>query len=81
MEEKEEEKDTSVDLIEDVYKYLDKGGYRQDATALQKHSVRRKADKFEIKDVELYYKKADKSKVNYMTNCYNLTHINRVLFC
>ena len=52
------------DLVEDVYIYLTKGQYPVNCAANRKRVIRRKAEKFRVRNGELFYIKKKSRKVN-----------------
>ena len=52
------------DLVEDVYIYLTEGKYPVDCAANRKRVIRRKAEKFRVRNGELFYIKKKSRKVN-----------------
>ena len=52
-------------LVEDVYIYWTKGKYLDNCAANRKRVIRRKAEKFRVRNRELFYIKKKSRKVNY----------------
>ena len=61
------------DLIEEVYEYMTQRLYPLGCTERRKRTIRRKANKFVLKDGELYFKKKQKGKVS----CLECTRFQR----
>ena len=53
------------DLVEEAYEYLVRNVYPVGASVARKWCIRRKAQKFVVKDGEMYFKKKKKGKVCY----------------
>ena len=60
--------DEGGDLIDNVYQYLSQKRYRLGCTEAGKRVIRRKAEHFVLKDVELYFKRKQKGKVSCLKN-------------
>lgn len=52
------------DLIKEVYEYMTQRRYPLGCMEGRKRTIRRKANKFVLKDGELYFKKKQKGKVS-----------------
>ena len=52
------------DLVEDVYVYMTEGKYPVDCAANRKRVIRRKSEKFRVRNGELFYIKKKSRKVN-----------------
>ena len=50
------------DLVEEAYEYLVRNVYPVGASVARKRCIRRKAQKFVVKDGEMYFKKKKKKK-------------------
>ena len=51
------------DLVEEAYEYLVRKVYPVGASVARKRCIRRKAQKFVVKDGEMYFKEKKKGKV------------------
>ena len=59
----EEEAERDLQLVEEAYSYVTKKKYPPGCSDVRKRVIRRKAQKFIVKDGEMFYKQQKKGKV------------------